>query len=196
MATTAERQKILDMINNGQITADQGAELLAALNNADQNAEPQAEPKIIEPAAPPEPLPNFSNLWLIPLGIGTFILIIGGFMLSAAYQAGGWFMFVCGWPTFMLGLLVIVAAWFAQRGPWVHIRITNQRRDRRNFKLSVPLNPAVFILKIVRPFIPKLKETGVDEVLLSLQGNVNRNQPLVIDVNESDDGERVQVVIG
>jgi hypothetical protein len=181
------------MINDGQINADQGAELLSALNGADEAAEPEVETS----AAPaPDAVPNFSTLWLIPLGIGTFILIIGGLMLSSAYQAGGWFLFVCGWPLFAIGLLVIVAAWFAQRGPWVHVRITHEQKDQRDIKISLPLNPAVFILKIVRPFIPRLKNTGIDEVLMSLQGNVNRDQPLVVDVNEGKNGERIQIVIG
>lgn len=191
MTTRDERQKILQMINAGQISADQGAELLSALNGAEETTEPEAETL---PA--PEPLPKFDNLWLIPLGIGTFILIVGGMMLSSAYQAGGWLLFVCGWPLFAIGLLIIIAAWFAQRGPWVHIRITHEKKNQRDIKISVPLNPAVFILKIVRPFIPRLKNTGIDEVLMSLQGNVNRDQPLVVDVNKAEDGERIQVVIG
>lgn len=191
MTTSDERQKVLQMINDGQINAVQGAELLSALNGADEATEPEIE----TPAAPIE-LPDFSNLWLIPLGIGTAILIVGGMMLSSAYQAGGWFLFVCGWPLFAIGLLVIVAAWFAQRGPWVHVRITHDQKNKRDIKISLPLNPAVFVLKIVRPFIPKLKDTGIDEVLMSMKDNVNRDQPLVVDVNEGEDGERIQVVIG
>jgi hypothetical protein len=49
---------------------------------------------------------------------------------------------------------------------------------------------------LVRPFVPRFKETGLDELLLSLQDNVSHDQPLIIDVNEDDDGERIQVVIG
>jgi hypothetical protein len=191
MSTKDERQQILQMINDGQINADQGAELLSALNGADEAAEPE-----IETTPAPEPLPHFENLWLIPLGLGTAILIVGGLMLSSAYQAGGWFWFVCGWPLFAIGLLVIIAAWSAQRGPWVHVRITHEKKNQRDIKISLPLNPAVFILKIVRPFVPRLKNTGIDEVLLSLKDNVNRDQPLVVDVNEGKDGERIQVVIG
>src|SRR5512141_1455073 len=116
MTSSDERQQILQMINDGQINAEQGAELLSALNNAESSNEPEVD---ITRAS--DPLPNFSNLWLIPLWIGTAILILGGLMLSSAYQAGGWFLFICGWPLFTIGLLVIVAAWFAQRGPWVHV---------------------------------------------------------------------------
>lgn len=198
MTTSEERQKIIQMINDGQINADQGAELLAALNSADQAGAPQDHAPEAEILPPPDPVrvPDFGNLWLIPLFMGAAILIVGGSMLSSAYQAGGWFLFVCGWPLFTSGLLIIIAAWFAQRGPWVHVRITHDRKDQRDIKISLPLNPAVFILKIVRPFIPKLKNTGIDEVLMSLKDNVKRHQPLVVDVNEGKDGERIQVVIG
>jgi hypothetical protein len=190
MPTKDERQQILQMINDGQINADQGAELLSALNDADDAVDPEIETSV------PDTLPNFSNLWLIPMGVGVAILIIGGLMLSSAYQAGGWFLFVCGWPLFAIGLLVIIAAWFAQTGPWVHVRITHEKKDQRDIKISLPLNPVVFILKIVRPFVPRLKDTAIDELLMSMKDNVNRDQPLYVDVNEAEDGERIQVVIG
>ncbi len=191
MPTKDERQQILQMIQDGQISADQGAELLLALNDAEDTSAPEAETTSV-PDAPPD----FSKLWLIPMGIGVTILIIGGLMLSSAYQAGGWFLFVCGWPSFAIGLLVIIAAWFAQTGPWVHVRITHEKKNQRDIKISLPLNPAVFILRIIRPFVPRLKDTAIDEVLMSMKDNVNRDQPLVVDVNEAEDGERIQVVIG
>jgi hypothetical protein len=191
MSTQDERQQILQMINDGKINADQGAQLLSALNAAEDTAEPE-----VEKTSAPDELPHFNNLWLIPMGVGTAILIIGGLMLSSAYQAGGWFLFVCGWPLLTLGVLIMIAAWFAQRGPWVHVRITHEQKNRRDIKISLPLNPAVFILNIIRPFVPRFKDTGIDEVLMSLKDNVNRDQPLVVDVNEGKDGERIQVVIG
>jgi hypothetical protein len=119
--------------------------------------------------------------------------------LSGAYQSGGaaWLLFVCGWPLLLLGLAVIIAAWFSRSGPWVHIRVLHSERRRGpNIKISLPLNLSVGILKLVRPFVPRFKETGLDELLLSLQDNVSHDQPLIIDVNEDDDGERIQVVIG
>jgi SHOCT-like protein len=191
MPTSEERQQILQMINEGQINADQGAELLSALNAAADTPEPEVDATPASGAPP-----NFSNLWLIPMGVGIAILIVGGLMLSSAYQAGGWFSFVCGWPLFAIGLVVIVAAWFARVGPWVHVSITHDKKDQRDIKISLPLNPAVFILKIVRPFVPRVKDTAIDEVLMSMKDNVNRDQPLYVDVNEAEDGERIQVLIG
>lgn len=191
MASSQERQQVLQMIQDGQINADQGADLLAALNEADNTAESEVETTSVADAPP-----NFNNLWLIPMGVGVTILIIGGLMLSSAYQAGGWFLFVCGWPLFAIGLLVVIAAWFARTGPWVHVRITHDNKDRRDIKISLPLNPAIFILKIIRPFVPRFKNTAIDELLMSMKDNVNRDQPLVVDVNEAEDGERIQVVIG
>jgi hypothetical protein len=191
MASNQERQQVLQMIQDGQISADQGAELLSALNDAEDTTTPEVDATSV----PSEP-PNFSNLWLIPMGVGVTILIIGGLMLSSAYQAGGWFLFVCGWPLFAIGLLVIIAAWFTRTGPWVHVRITHDKKDQRDIKISLPLNPAIFILKIIRPFVPRFKNTAIDELLMSMKDNVNRDQPLVVDVNEAEDGERIQVVIG
>ena len=196
MATSEERQKILQMVGDKQITADQAAALLSALG--DDQTESTASP-IEEAAAAQAEVPAFANLWLIPLWIGMAILILGALALSGAYQSGGaaWLLLICGWPLLLIGLLTIIAAWFSRGGPWVHIRVLHtDRRRGLNLKLSLPLNLSLGVLKLVRPFVPRFQDTAIDDLLMSLKDNVNRDQPLVIDVNEDDDGEHIQVVIG
>lgn len=195
MTSDEERLHILEMIRSGQITVDQGAELLEALGDESDTDGSAADSTSPDPS-PPMDVPAFSNWWLIPLWIGTAILILGALLLSAAYQGSGWFLMVCGWPVFLIGLLVIIAAWFSRAGPWVHIRVQQRKSGRHDIRLSLPLNLSVSVLKVIGRFIPQLKETGVDDMLIAMKDGVKPEQPLIIDVNEEEDGEHIQVVIG
>ncbi len=218
MTTSEERQKVLQMIAAGQITPEQGAELLQALGGnfppgqaestpgeqaQSEPAPPTPEYEVIDPPppapeTPPIDLPNTQHWWQVPLWIGVALLIAGAFTLAGALQTGGGacLILLCGLPLMASGLLAVIFAWFARNGPWVHIRVKNRRPGEHNVNISVPLNMSVAAVRIATPFVPQMRETGVDEVLTSLQGNVTKDQPMVIDVNDDEDGEHVQVIVG
>jgi hypothetical protein len=193
MATSDERQHILNMIAEGTLSAEQGAELLAAMDDHDAA-------QAIGTTETPMPIdtPRLSSGWWTLFWIGTAFLIGGAMLLAPTYQSGGatWLLLACGWPTFLIGLLLIVVAWFSRSGPWVHIRVKHAHHTRPNIHLSVPLNLGVGVLRIASPFVPQLKDTGVDDLMMAMKDNVSRDRPLVIDVNEDDDGEHIQVVVG
>jgi hypothetical protein len=51
-------------------------------------------------------------------------------------------------------------------------------------------------LRTFGEFIPGLTETGIDEIIIAL-GERNRNHaPLIVDVEDSEEGEQVKVYIG
>jgi hypothetical protein len=49
---------------------------------------------------------------------------------------------------------------------------------------------------VAEPFVPQMRNTGVDDVIVSMKDNVKKDQPLIIDVNDDEDGEHVQVIVG
>jgi hypothetical protein len=103
---------------------------------------------------------------------------------------------LCGLPLLLIGILAVVVAWFARNGPWVHIRVKHSRPGDRDINLSVPLDLGVMTVRVAEPFVPQMKNTGVDDVILSMKDNVKKDQPLIIDVNDDEDGEHVQVIMG
>ncbi len=192
MATSEERQHILNMIAEQQITVEQGTQLLTALPDSDDLA-------MYEDDAELYPLNRVSpqDLWLTPLWIGVMLSILGATIFAPAYQsnqAAAWPLIVCGWPVFALGLLMIGAAWYARSGLWLYVRITFTYRHERDIRISLPLNLCIVMLRIIGPVVPALEETGLDEVLLTLQSSINHEQPLIVDMNEN--GKRLQVVVG
>ncbi len=228
MTTSEERQTILKMISDGKITPEEGAQLLAALRGElppsgemppEQSAQaepasgtsqpemPQAEPAytpeqdVIDPAPPVNVnLPDTRHWWQIPFWIGAALLLAGAFMMAGMLQSGAvCLLLLCAFPILLIGLLLIIAAWLARNGPWVHVRIKHNRTTRpgdRDMNFSVPLDLGVMAVRVAEPFVPQMRNTGVDDVIVSLKDNVKKDQPLVIDVNDDEDGEHVQVIVG
>jgi hypothetical protein len=78
----------------------------------------------------------------------------------------------------------------------MHLRISEQGRRKMAFSFPVPLGLAAWAIRIAQPFVPQLRDTGVDEVILAVRDSASRGEPLFIDVQDDEDGERVELYIG
>jgi hypothetical protein len=197
-----ERAKILEMVAAGKITAEEASRLLTALGDDEAVESSAADSGSGGEAAltlPPAEMPRFGNLWLIPMYVGLVLFVCGALAVYPPGEAGGsWLLVVCGWPVFVIGLLTMIGAWFARNSRWIHIRVTHADGSKRNIKLSfpLPLRLTAWALKIASRFVPKLSDTSVDEMIVALNEGLAGDQPLFIDVQEGENGERVQVYIG
>ena len=218
MSASDERMHILQMIEDGKITAADGLRLLNALSGARPEAaaegggaEPAPEAPPASPASPPagaEPSPSVPNMekwrqwWLIPLWIGLAITVSGGLLMYWTYSAGGFsFWFACATLPFLFGALVAALASASRTSRWIHVRVNRGEAaddGPKNIRISFPLpiRLAAWCLRVFAPFIPKLKDTGVDELILALEESTSPEKPLFVDVHEGEGGERVQVYIG
>ncbi len=222
MTTREERQQVLRMVADGKITAEEGSRLLAALSGGvlpeatasaaapEQSQEipqPQPEPQPEahtpeqEVVPPPPPIdtktPDTRHWWQVPFWIGAALLVAGAFTLAGTLSSGAvCLVLLCGLPMLLAGILAVIVAWFARNGPWVHIRVKNDRPGEHNVNISVPLDLGVVAVRMAEPFVPQMRNTGVDDVILSMKDNVKKDQPLIIDVHDDEDGEHVQVVVG
>ena len=223
MTTNDERQQVLRMIADGKITPEEGSRLLAALGggippelaapaasteqprDAPQAAQADSHQQAYTPeqevVSPPPPfdtkMPDTRHWWQVPFWIGAALLVAGAFTLAGALSSGAiCLVLLCGLPMLLIGILAVIVAWFARNGPWVHIRVKHNRSGERDINLSVPLDLGVVAVRVAEPFVPQMKNTGVDDVIVSLKDNVKKDQPLIIDVNDDEDGEHVQVIVG
>ncbi len=159
------------------------------------------EQDVIDPAPPIDvKLPDTRHWWQVPFWIGAALLVAGAFMMAGMLQSGAvCLLLLCAFPILVIGLLLIIAAWLARNGPWVHVRVKHNRPNHpggRDMNFSVPLDLGVMAVRVAEPFVPQMRNTGVDDVIVSLKDNVQKDQPLIIDVNDDDDGEHVQVIVG
>jgi len=197
-----ERMQVLRMIERGQISTEEGARLLEALAGTEESADEAAGNGAAAEVAPGV-APDFvtpRRFWVYPAVIGVGMSLIGAAVYLAVYfRAGMTLWLTCGLVPFLAGLAVVLLAWWSRGARWFHLRITNMRTSRREFAMSMPLplGLTAWGIGVARRFIPRFRETGVDEVILALRDGLEESgQPLVVDVTDDEDGERVQVYFG
>lgn len=211
MSTSPERSQILEMIENNTISAEEGLQLLQALETSRFEQEisiPGSEPvpedeetPIFKEALPdPEDLLKWKRWWIIPLLIGMAIILLGGGLMYAAWNAHRFgVLFLLTWIPFLLGTALVALAWGSRHSPWIHIRIQQKPGERPRkiaFSFPIPLRVSAWALRTFGHWIPNLDATGLDEVLIALKDSANENTPLVINVDEGEHGEKVKVIIG
>jgi len=197
-----ERLRILEMVRTGDISTDQAAALLAALEETEAEEPWPVEVVAGESAAAPPPdiqASRWARFWIYPMMAGGVVLLLGALIMALVYAsdaARGWL--VCGWLPMILGLGVTLAALWSRGATWLHLRVSEGQGGRQKvaFSFPLPLALAAWGIRIAQPFVPQLQETGVDEVILALRASRKRNEPLFIDVQDEEDGERVQIYIG
>jgi hypothetical protein len=192
-----EQLQILHMLEAGQIDADEAAALLAAL---DTDGPEVVEEEVVlppEPGPAPRPGEQWARFWVYPLMAGGVVLIVGALVMGLVYSADaarGWL--VCGWLPMILGCVVILLAWWSRNARWLHLRISEGGRRKIAFSFPLPLGLAAWGLRVAQPLVPQLRETGVDDLIIALRDNLSGDEPLFVDVQNEEEGERVQVYIG
>jgi hypothetical protein len=188
-----ERMRILELIESGEISAEEGARRLEAPAQATEGPRASA-------AAPAVPVPQPALvrwLWQCVFWTGGGLLAGGGFLLLSFYTRevpSRWLTW--GWILSTLGVMGVLLGWWLQRAHWLSVRVRQSDGPNIFVALPLPLGPIAWILRIARPFVPQLDETGVDELLLAMRDEMRDGRPLLVEVNEGEGGEQVQVYIG
>jgi hypothetical protein len=229
MVSEMERTKILEMIENGTISAEDGLSLLNALDDSsemdystliDSDSTKDSESLLSESekeddsyeniedavdinsksTVPMDDIQRWKRWWVIPLWIGAGITVLGGLLMFWAFQSNGLgFWFACAWFPFLLGVGLLAFAWNSRTSPWIHIRIdqkTGKSPQRIAFSLPIPIRLSVWGLRLFGHHIPHMEGVDLDEVILALKDVADDETPLLVDVEDDDDGDRVRVFIG
>jgi hypothetical protein len=138
---------------------------------------------------------------MIPLWIGVFVTILSAWGMYSIQQSAGYnFWFFClGMPLF-LGILLTVLGAGGIGSRWIYVNVDRtQAHDwpkNITIALPLPLGLVSWFLKNFGTYIDGLKKTTVDEVVMAIAMTRSVREPLIINVDDGDDGERVQVFIG
>jgi hypothetical protein len=218
------RLQILRRLEAGEIDAEKAAHLLATLAPAEesgldapavarlrdasgvrsesQQSEPiptaprQGEIINVAPQAAERPGQRWRRFWIYPLLAGAGVLTLGALVLGLVYgdgAAAGWL--VCGWPLAVTGLLALLLAVWSRWAKWLHLRIREKDGHRIAISFPLPLTLTTWVLKILQPFVPQLKQTGADDMLIALRDS-KQDEPLYIQVDDEQKGEHVEVYLG
>jgi hypothetical protein len=134
------------------------------------------------------------RLWVYPLAGGVIIIGIAGMVTPLLVRDGsrlGWL--ACTLPLMIFGALVVALASWSRTARWLHVRVRDQE-TRFNFSLPLPLRAAAWLAHLALPWVPPLRETAIDELILSL-ADMQDEDVLVVEVSEGED-EEVLVYLG
>ena len=214
MTAENERLEILEMIQKGTISPEEGMKLIEAIGESWEKSEMEYSIAKAELEGSFEPIEadeysqevdqdHFNKLkswWIIPFWIGVAITIMGGSLMYWAWSAHGiGFGFVAAWIPFLIGVGLLVLGWNSRTGPWLHIRIQQKPGEKPGrIAISFPIPNRFFAwsLRTFGSFVPNMNLSGADEILLALGNYSQGDTPLTIDVDDSDDGEKVRIYIG
>jgi len=210
--SSEERRKILQMVQDGKISAEQASSLMRALE-ADAQAEvPEANMEIFETGAGSGPerndAPEFEEIKararrfaMIPLWIGVAITVMSAWAIYSVQQSAGmnfWFFLLM--IPLLVGVLLIALGASGQSSRWLYVNVDrrNAHDGPRNITLGFPL-PLGLTAWFLRNFghnMRGMKNTNVDEIIQILDATGKSGAPLIINANDNEDGEHVQVYIG
>ncbi len=209
--SSEERKKILQMVEQGKITAEQAAQLMRALD-AD-SAEAGADVLETESAAGFEGGDTSSGLEfervkararsfaMIPLWIGVLIAVLSSWGIYSIQQNAGMnFWFYCLLLPLFLGIALIVIGAGGQSSRWLYVNVDRRTAQDgpKNITLGFPL-PLGLTSWFLRTFgrnVQGMKNTNVDDIIQILDATGKSGGPFIVNVNDNKDGERVQVYIG
>ena len=198
------RQQVLQMLQDGKLTAVEAQELLQALEPAVITEETQEaiEGEIVTPVEPPD-MDRFRRFWQYPFFISLAVLIGVGLGLRSMYQASEGaitFWFICVLLLFILTFTVTALAFMSRSAPWVHVRVKEKGGRRIAISLPLPMGLAQWGINIARNFVPDTEQRNLDmaaDFIRSARHDLKgpNTEPLMINVDD-EDGDQVQVFIG
>ncbi|KUK46128.1 MAG: hypothetical protein XD73_1002 [Anaerolinea thermophila] len=216
MVNQAER-KVLDMVGQGQISAEEGLRLINAMgrqseqpsetedyeaSSADQElVEINTEEAAARPQIPKEELDRMKHLkrwWVLPFAVGLVITTLGAIWMYMGYTAKGFgFGFWLAWTPFLLGIFITAVSYQSSHGVWLHVRIKQKPGEspqRIVISLPIPLTLTRWVVSTFGDRIPGLKNQPVSEYSEILKG-ISPEDPFYVHVDERD-GEGVEVFFG
>jgi len=141
MVNKAERT-ILDMVEQGQISAEEGLRLIKAMSDQNKSTEVEAddslvtvepiealenETEVYQPTISPEEQRRLNQLkrwWILPFGVGLLITILGAVWMFNGYAANGFgWGFWLAWIPFLLGIFIVSISFQTSHSIWLHVRI-------------------------------------------------------------------------
>ena len=206
--SSEERRKILQMVEEGKITAEDAASLMRALDDGTDSPEVEVIDSGSHTSYERTDAPEFDQIKararrfaLIPLWVGIFITVFSAWIIYAIQQNGGtnfWFYFMI--LPLLLGVVLIALGSGGRASRWIYINV--DRRDAkpgdgpRHITLGFPL-PLGLVGWFFSNFggnISGLAGGKGQAIADMIEATKNSKEPLMINVD--DDDEHVQLFIG
>lgn len=207
MTLDESKLEILKKVENGILSVEEGADLLAILDggSTEKNApasEPQAE--VLQGSAVgatqmgdagesrTTAVPaGWKSLWSIPMFLGILFMGLSGWWLFASYGRSGLgvgFWFALFFLTLSTGIVVL--GWRLIAGRWLALNLTSQKADRTErvrFWVPLPLHFVDWAMRNFGQYMPeKVKTQDYVRILHDMDQSVPDGEPFQVDIDEND----------
>lgn len=210
--SSEERKKILQMVEEGKISAEDAAKLMRALDEDVEGETDEVEIEVIESRADSSyeraAAPEFDAIKararrfsLIPLWTGVFVTVLSAWIIYSIQQnAGVNFWFYCMTLPLMLGVLLIALGAGGRTSRWIYVDV--DRRDAKpgdgpkhiTLGFPIPFGLVAWFFDTFGHNINGMSKGKVEGIVQMMHATKNSNEPLMINVD--DDDAHVQVYIG
>jgi hypothetical protein len=205
--SSEEQRRILQMVEDGKISADEAMILIRAL---EQNS-PEAEMEVYEaaPGAGSEPTdaPEFEEVKararrfaMIPLWIGVgFTVLFAGLMYWAMQSSGFGFWFYCLTFPFLFGVLLIALSAGGMSTRWLFVDVRQkpgERPERITLGFPAPLGLVGWFMRNFGHHIHGMDREKAGQIAEMIKMTASSKSPLIVNAQDDEDGERVMVYIG
>ncbi|NQS91467.1 MAG: hypothetical protein HQ574_03575 [Chloroflexi bacterium] len=214
MTPNDERLEILEMIQQGKISPDEGLKLIEALGESWDVAQKEyiiakaeMEGQVSgddfqseDPEIDLEDLNKWRGWWVVPFWIGVGITVLGGSLIYSVWSNRGiGFGFIASWIPFLLGISILVLGWNSRTGPWLHLRIQQKPGEKpERIAISIPIPYRLFSWSIQTfgSFVSGKDKIVLESILPVLGNYTPGDMPLSVDINDDDSNEKVRIYIG
>ena len=174
MATAEERQKILEMVASGKLSAAEAAELMASIGSEAPEAPrvPQP-PQVPQPPRVPEPPQAPGAPMAPPVDEAEIVKSIKVEEMATAGEMAG-------------------SAAGGKKATWLHVRVSDLNTGKGKVTVNSPLRLMKMGLKLGSAFSPELKDVDVDDLSAALSDG---GKGILVDVEDEEDGHRVLIYV-
>jgi hypothetical protein len=159
----------------------------------------QTEEAFSRKGIPDPKIEKWKRWWMLPLWVGVGVTVAAGLLMFIVYQATQIsFWFACTWIPFLTGVALIFLAWGLRRSRWLHVRVTQEPGEWPRhiaFSFPLPLGLAAWFIRTFKRWIPGMAHTNIEEIMAGMN-SITSDEPFYIEVDEGEDGERVEIFIG
>jgi hypothetical protein len=210
--SSEERRKILQMVEEGKISAEDAASLMSALVDDDADESVEAEVEVIESRSgfgyERTDAPEFERIKerarrfsLIPLWVGVFVTVLSAWAIYSIQQSAGTnFWFYCMIFPLMFGMLLIALGGGGRASRWIYVDVN--RKDARpgdgpkhiTLGFPIPFGLTMWFMEHFGHNINGMSRAQADGIVEMMKATKDSNEPLMVNVD--DDDAHVQVYIG
>lgn len=220
--TDQERQAILQMVEDGKISAAEALTLIQALELAGDDEEtPASPPNVVDVLPDPEaaasgnaatplqsPLPEAPmdeelrqqmkaarRWWPWAIFAGVVLVVLGAYGMVGAVASQAWFWLAMAMLPLLLGTAVLALAVANRGGRWLFVDVRQpENKGPRRILIALPLSVVNSLIGLVAGFSSGAAGSGIGAVRQALQNAPDGSNPLLVKV-DGDDGERVTIFI-